>query len=313
MFEATLRETSSFKKVFEVINGIANNVNILFEEDGLRMQAMDNTNGALAILYLKNKGFVRYRCDRPGTIGMNVGSFCKLLKIGKDDDKLTLRLREDGDSDVLQVEYESDKTRRFSSYSLNLLAIEVDDLDIPEVDYDARVTIPSTELANIIKDLNAIGENAEISVRQDSIKFSAQGNDATGQVWLKPDSQVIPAGQDPDTTMVGGDTDGGKPEGTALAKKRQFHDRTNTSSNSHSPTNKKHKQDLDTSRTVSIQLSSPVSLGFKLKYLTYVSRCAFLVDVVELSFGEDIPLMVRYDFSSRIGHILFYIAPLIGD
>jgi proliferating cell nuclear antigen len=71
------------------------------------MQAMDNMNGALVIFHLKNKGFVRYRCDRSGTIGMNVGSFCKLLKIGKDDDELTLRLREDGDSDALQVEYKS--------------------------------------------------------------------------------------------------------------------------------------------------------------------------------------------------------------
>jgi hypothetical protein len=108
------------------------------------------------------------------------------------------------------------ETRRFSSYSLNLLAIEVDDLDIPEVNYDARVTIPSTDLANIIKDLNAIGEDAEISVRQDGIKFSVQGNDAAGQVWLKPESHVTV--QDTDTTMVGRDTDD---EGTALTRKRQ--------------------------------------------------------------------------------------------
>ena len=50
-------------------------------------------------------GFVKYRCDRPMPLGVNLGSLTKVLKCAKDDDICTLKATDD--ADVLNLTYEA--------------------------------------------------------------------------------------------------------------------------------------------------------------------------------------------------------------
>ena len=49
-------------------------------------------------------------------------------------------------------------TDRIAEYEMKLMDIDVDTLNIPDTDYDARVTMPSSEFGRIVRDLvNADG------------------------------------------------------------------------------------------------------------------------------------------------------------
>lgn len=69
------------------------------------LQAMDNSHVALVAVELKSDGFVKYRCDRPMPLGVNLTSLTKVLKCAKDDDIVTLSATENGD--VLNLKYEA--------------------------------------------------------------------------------------------------------------------------------------------------------------------------------------------------------------
>lgn len=69
-----------------------------------KLQAMDNSHVALVAVLLKEEGFLKYRCDRPIPLGVNLGSLTKVLKCAKDDDVVTLKAGEEGD--ILQLTYE---------------------------------------------------------------------------------------------------------------------------------------------------------------------------------------------------------------
>lgn len=69
-----------------------------------KLQAMDNSHVALVAVLLKEEGFMKYRCDRPIPLGVNLGSLTKVLKCAKDDDVVTLKAGEEGD--VLNLTYE---------------------------------------------------------------------------------------------------------------------------------------------------------------------------------------------------------------
>lgn len=43
--------------------------------------------------------------------------------------------------------------------------IDSDTLGIPDTDYDARVTMPSSEFARIVRDLSTLGESVRLEVR----------------------------------------------------------------------------------------------------------------------------------------------------
>lgn len=74
-------------------------------EEGINLQAMDNSHVALVSVKLDAVGFKKYRCDRPMPLGVNLGSLTKVLKCAKDDDIVTLKAGDD--ADVLNLTYEA--------------------------------------------------------------------------------------------------------------------------------------------------------------------------------------------------------------
>jgi proliferating cell nuclear antigen len=68
---------------------------------------------------------------------------------------------------------------------MKLMDIDSDSLGIPDTDYDARVTMPSSELTRIVRDLSQLGESVRIEVSKDGVRFVSDGEAANGSVLLK--------------------------------------------------------------------------------------------------------------------------------
>jgi proliferating cell nuclear antigen len=73
------------------------------DEEGIKLQAMDNSHVALVSVHLKVEGFNEYRCDRPLTLGVNIASLTKVLKCAKDDDEVVLMANDT--ADILRLVY----------------------------------------------------------------------------------------------------------------------------------------------------------------------------------------------------------------
>jgi proliferating cell nuclear antigen len=74
---------------------------------------------------------------------------------------------------------------RIADYDIKLMDIDADSLGIPETDYDARVTMPSSEFTRIVRDLSSIGESVRIEVSKEGIRFVCDGEAAQGNILLK--------------------------------------------------------------------------------------------------------------------------------
>lgn len=74
---------------------------------------------------------------------------------------------------------------RIAEYDMKLMDIDADTLGIPDTEYDARVTMPSSELARIVRDLQQLGESVRIEVSKEGVRFAAEGEAANGSVLLK--------------------------------------------------------------------------------------------------------------------------------
>lgn len=61
---------------------------------------MDSAHVSLVSLKKNEGGFEEYRCDKDITLGLNLIDLSKILKMGKVDDKLTLKA-EEGNSFLL--------------------------------------------------------------------------------------------------------------------------------------------------------------------------------------------------------------------
>jgi proliferating cell nuclear antigen len=183
MLEARLEAAGILKKLLDAIKELVTDANFECNEEGINLQAMDNSHVALVAVKLDAVGFKRFRCDRPMPLGVNLNSLTKVLKCAKDDDLCTLKATDD--ADVLNLMYEARNSDRIAEYDMKLMDIDSDTLGIPDTDYDASVTMSSSEFSRIVRDLSQLGESVRIEVSKEGVRFSSDGEAANGNVLLK--------------------------------------------------------------------------------------------------------------------------------
>lgn len=93
------------ERVLLAIKELVTDANFECNEEGINLQAMDNSHVALVAVQLEAAGFRSYRCDRPMPLGVNLTSLTKVLKCAKDDDLVTLKAADE--ADVLNLVYEA--------------------------------------------------------------------------------------------------------------------------------------------------------------------------------------------------------------
>ncbi|TFK37662.1 proliferating cell nuclear antigen, N-terminal domain-containing protein [Crucibulum laeve] len=193
MLEAKLAEAGTLKKLLDAIKELVTDANFECNEEGINLQAMDNSHVALVAVNLEAVGFKRYRCDRPMPLGVNLTSLTKVLKCAKDDDICTLKAADE--ADVLNLVYEAKNSDRIAEYDMKLMDIDSDTLGIPDTEYDARVTMPSAEFTRIVRDLSQLGESVRIEVSKEGVRFASEGESANGSVLLRQTEEVAKVGK----------------------------------------------------------------------------------------------------------------------
>jgi proliferating cell nuclear antigen len=126
-------------------------------DSGIALQAMDNSHVALVSMVLKTDLFSTFRCDRNIALGVNLASLTKVLRACDNNDELKLQAEDAPDS--LSLVFENRNVDRVSEYDLKLMDIDQEHLGIPDTDYAASVSMPSSEFKRICTDLQAISES----------------------------------------------------------------------------------------------------------------------------------------------------------
>ena len=126
MFEARLLQGSILKKLLESIKDLVTDANFDCSSAGVSLQAMDSSHVSLVAFFLRAEGFQHYRCDRNLSLGINLASMSKILKCSGNDDIITMKADDSGDT--CQFTFESPKQTRISHFNLKLMDIDSEHL-----------------------------------------------------------------------------------------------------------------------------------------------------------------------------------------
>jgi len=183
-FEATLSQAVLFKKVVDAMKDLCKEVNFDCSEKGLQVQSMDSSHVALVSLLLRESAFSQFKCERPTSLGMNVDSLGKILRMCGQSDSLKLYHQNEADSVSFQCEGSDED--RISDFELKLMQIESEHMEIPEQQYKVVAKMPSSEFQKICRDLKEFGETLTMKASKEGITFSVQGDIGAGNVMMKP-------------------------------------------------------------------------------------------------------------------------------
>nr|XP_031857659.1 proliferating cell nuclear antigen (pcna) [Kwoniella shandongensis]KAA5524731.1 proliferating cell nuclear antigen (pcna) [Kwoniella shandongensis] len=325
MLEARVKQASVLKKLLDAIKELVTDGNLDCTDEGIALQAMDNSHVALVSLKLVAEQFESYRCDRNMPLGVNLGSLTKILKCAKDNDVVTFKAPDDADS--LGMVFESPKEDRVGEYEMKLMDIDQEHLGIPDTQYDATITMSSAEFQRICRDLAALGESVKIEASKEGVRFSSEGEVGNGSVLLKQTagtdrsagggSKKAQVKRDPDADEDEEEEEEEKPEVDEDEEGEDEQDeddrpKKRKAANGKAKGAKKAKNTDSTEEVgVSIILEKQVSLTFSLKYLSNFAKSAPLAKEVSLHMSNDVPLLVQFDFEQ--GTLQFFLAPKISD
>lgn len=178
-------QCQSIKNLFESLKELLDDCNIKFDNTGMRILAIDGSHVCLVHMKLLAEKFVKYVCERPITVGVNITSLHKLLKSISGDDTLTISIDDENLAEMI-IRIENAKKNYVSINEYKLLDIDDKDFTVPDVEFSSVITMPSVDFQNLCRDMSNISDNIEIESVGDQLKISADGEFASKKIILGP-------------------------------------------------------------------------------------------------------------------------------
>lgn len=186
MFLKTIQATS-FRNIFEVLKDIINDINIYFDSSGIKICTLDTARVSLIHMTLSAENFEEYSC--PGTIiaGLNIGNTYKLLKSITNSDILSISI--DG-PEFMDIVISNENRKSSSKFSLKLLEIDEELLEMPDIVMDTVTTLPSVDFQRLCRDMGNLSNDLTIVRAPDSITLSCRGDFANQETTIECPDKV---------------------------------------------------------------------------------------------------------------------------
>jgi len=247
-------QAGAMRTLFEVLKEIVFDCNIIFDEHGARLVCMDGSRCALIYLRLRADSFEEYRCEGKVRCGINMSSMHKLMRTCGTHDSIAM-YNTRAETNALGIRITNTDKQSTTQFSLKLLDVDGQDLNVPEVEFDNVVTLPSAYLQRIVRDMTNLADTMTIKCHGNTLTLSCDGDFASQETVIGDAEAASPS---PSPSQPG--TDGAN-DGIAAASKTQ----------------------------------EPIVGTYSLKYLSLFCRASSLSNVIELFFKQAYPLILKYN------------------
>lgn len=176
-------QAGAFRILIEALKEILTEANFIFDENGIKLMAMDSTHTILIHMKLDNINFEFFHCPKKLVIGVNMLNFFKLIKTMGNSETLTLFVDNENENKLGILINNQDKNTQ-TIYELNLLDIPEEDISIPPIEFETELTLPSSDFQKLIRDMVNIGDNMEIKSVGSSLILNCVGDFASQNTIL---------------------------------------------------------------------------------------------------------------------------------
>jgi proliferating cell nuclear antigen len=167
LFEIKTVQAGAFRTLIEALKEILTEANLEFDSQGIKVMAVDETHTVLVYLRLLSDRFETYYCPAKHVLGVNMIYFFKLIKTMGNNDNLTLYLPA-SNPNKLGIRMENSEKSTVTNYFLKLFDTDVEDIQIPSLNFTSIIHMPSLDLQKICRDMNALGEKLDVEITSSS-------------------------------------------------------------------------------------------------------------------------------------------------
>ena len=180
--EAKTVQTAAIRTLKEALKCILVEMSLIFDKNGVRMVAMDNTRTVLVHLRLHAEKFEKFAYNHnvaKFVIGVNTDHLYRIVRTATNDDTITFYV-DAADPNSLGILLEDGEKKQVTRYKLNLLDRDEPDFQLPETEFSTHITMPSLDFQKICRDMTLLGaKTVEIKNVGSSLTFGCKGHFAS--------------------------------------------------------------------------------------------------------------------------------------
>ena len=174
-----------FVSLFHVLKNCSTLISITFETDLAHIQGMDKSHVCLFDVKLNKKWFTDYTIKNSLKICLDSTVFHSIIGTKSDNQDLIITLSENN-QDILNINFESNESKKGDfkkSFKMPLVEYEYEEMNIPNVDYDAEFSLSSKQISDMFSQLSNFGSDIIINCSQDDISLTTNG--VTGEMKVE--------------------------------------------------------------------------------------------------------------------------------
>lgn len=164
-----------FVSMFQHMKQFTDFTNITFQDDRMYLQCMDNAAVCIFEIILPASWFNEYNLKEGSVvIGINTGILYKVLSAKDKSQTIQLNTSDDHLSiHFVSTEDSSSKNVFDKHFEIPLLDVQTDLMEIPDMEHQAELTIPSNTFANLINQLKNFGDTMKVLCSEEKISLES--------------------------------------------------------------------------------------------------------------------------------------------
>jgi proliferating cell nuclear antigen len=203
LFEIKTVQSGAFRTLIEALKEILTEANLEFDSQGIKVMAVDETHTVLVYLRLHSDRFESYYCPQKYVLGVNMIYLFKLIKTMGNNDSLSLYLPA-ANPNKLGIRMENSEKSTVTNYFLKLFDTDVEDIQIPNLNFPSIIHLPSADIQKICRDMNALGEKLDVEITSTGpdLIFKCMGDFAEQETIISENNNTIKVHKNTNTNEI---------------------------------------------------------------------------------------------------------------
>ena len=177
-------QSTAFRTLVDALKELVADTNIVFDERGIMVKAVDEPQNAMVHLRLHKERFEEYICEGTHVCGVALIHLHRLLKTMGSTDILMIYMRR-ASREKLEIRIENNKKNKTAHYRLFLLDLKRTTIEAQTPEFDHAISINSSEFNKIVREMKDISSNIDIRCYATTLRFSSvRGSFADADVYL---------------------------------------------------------------------------------------------------------------------------------
>ena len=196
---------TTFKILIEALKEILTDTVIIINSSGMRICTMDSSHVILIHMKLEASKFEHYECDGEQMIGVNMLNLNKLIKTVNNNDTIAFSML-NSNKNELQIRVENTDKNTIKVSRLNLLDLDNSNMEIPPVEFNSVITLPSADFQKVCRDISNLSDTVEITNTDNKLILSCRGDFCEHEIILN-DSENLKIEQKNEGVIYQGEFD----------------------------------------------------------------------------------------------------------